>query len=650
MPKQFDEKLITSSSVIKLTYLVSATFYLILATHVPLELIFYSPHDDAHFWTQAYSLVSGQWLGSFNELTFSKGPGFSFFEAFNVLTGFPVTLTFAIFYVGASFVFVSSTKTLIQSEFLRVTLFVLLMVQPGSIPTRPIRDYFYISLLLLLMSGLIKILSERNSGKKPVHIALLGVAAGTFFVTREEWLWIIPMFLLVFISIALEYKSSPLARKQIVKITAIFAGFTILVPTAIATLNYSIYGVFRVTDSASGPFFKALGSLESIRSSNPISFVPVSNEALELGYKVSPALRELRPYFDGPGQGWIQQGCKGYSKTCQDFAAAWFMWSFRSAVKFAGHYGNAQEADNFFNTVASQVDDACARKLIVCVRPALPIVPSLSEEDIARLPNSIQLALLTTTYQRGFENSATSSSGPIGGLNLVRSFLGSPRSFPSQSEQVASIQGWYISKNDSWIALDCKGKITDIARLPSSDVQKSYPVSKASENRFNLEYPMNNSCNISPQGTTLRKTYSLDELPNLSDFSDKSSDETFQVDIKIAPEYKKSWQFALEIKESLLSFQKTISAPLLIMGIASFLIFGMNRRSSAKTRLFFFALMSIFLVRAALLVVIDSHSFPAINSLYMAPNLILVPIISIFGISFLWEFFRSRSSPDERQS
>lgn len=161
---------------------------------------------------------------------------------------------------------------------------------------------------------------------------------------------------------------------------------------------------------------------------------------------------------------------------------------------------------------------------------------------------------------------------------------------------------------------------------------------------------MNSSCKIVSLDTANTKTYALDDLPNLSGFSYKSSEQTLQVDLKIEPEYEKSWQTALKIREALVGVLKTISTPLITLGVVSFLAFGLRRNSSKKTRLFFLALLSVFLLRTALLVAIDIHSFPAVNSLYMAPSLILVPIISIVGVSFLWEFLRRGSSPDERQS
>ena len=40
-----------------------------------------SPHDDLLFLQQAYSLIHGDYLGSYNHLTLTKAPGFSFFCA-----------------------------------------------------------------------------------------------------------------------------------------------------------------------------------------------------------------------------------------------------------------------------------------------------------------------------------------------------------------------------------------------------------------------------------------------------------------------------------------------------------------------------------------------------------------------------------------
>ena len=55
--------------------------YFFVAYHTPIFLFPNAPHDDGLFLALGQSLAEGKWLGSFNQFTLMKGPGYPAFLA-----------------------------------------------------------------------------------------------------------------------------------------------------------------------------------------------------------------------------------------------------------------------------------------------------------------------------------------------------------------------------------------------------------------------------------------------------------------------------------------------------------------------------------------------------------------------------------------
>jgi hypothetical protein len=49
------------------------------------------------------------------------------------------------------------------------------------------------------------------------------------------------------------------------------------------------------------------------------------------------------------------------------------------------------------------------------------------------------------------------------------------------------------------------------------------------------------------------------------------------------------------------------------------------------------SIASMILLRLIVVSIIDATYFPAVNSLYLAPNFALIPILSAIGLSYIFE-------------
>lgn len=172
-----------------------ALLYLYLAMHFPVSIYTGAGYDDAWFITSAERLLSGKWLGAYNQMTLIKGLGYSYFLAFNNLIGFPITLSLAFFYLLACLFFVNVLRKAGLEKITTVLLFALLIFQPALFPTRIIRDNIYFACLLISFSGLIHACLFSSDRFSKVIASLSGLCFGLFWITREEGIWVLPGFI-----------------------------------------------------------------------------------------------------------------------------------------------------------------------------------------------------------------------------------------------------------------------------------------------------------------------------------------------------------------------------------------------------------------------------------------------------------------------
>jgi len=78
--------------------------YLVLAMQLPVTILSGAITDDALFFSHAYQITLGNWLGDYNQLTLAKGSGFPILLAINAILGTPITLFVAALYLLSCFI------------------------------------------------------------------------------------------------------------------------------------------------------------------------------------------------------------------------------------------------------------------------------------------------------------------------------------------------------------------------------------------------------------------------------------------------------------------------------------------------------------------------------------------------------------------
>lgn len=360
--------------------------------------------DDMLFVRLAASLRDGEWLGPYRNVTLAKGAAFSAFIALVEPTGIRLKLAEHAVYLASAWYFAAALSRLLPTKNSVVILFAVLAFNPvvwaAEVGGRVVREGLYSSLSLLLLGGAFRLFlavdddaPRKDLRRKRVGLVAWGALAGVFWLTREEGLWLAPAVAIPVVARFVAILRRQRSRDALMAIAG-FIGLPLaglgLVVIPVNCANYVYYGGFVNNEFRSSDFQAAYGALSRIDHDRFQRFVVFPKDARTRAYAVSPAARELAPFFEGPaGAGWAAVGCRETAiRPCDEILSGWFMWALRDAVAAAGHYGNARNARRFYRRLAREVDEACDAGRIPCGPERHTLVPPWRAEYLPHIAAS----------------------------------------------------------------------------------------------------------------------------------------------------------------------------------------------------------------------------------------------------------------------
>lgn len=326
-------------------------------------------HDDALFINLALRLTHGTWLGRYSEFTLMKGPMYSIFIAGTYFLGVPLFTAQHLLYVAGCALTVRALRPLIANRWVRFGLFVVLLFNPvtyeGSVHMRVLRQNILPGLVLLIVAGFTG-LYTRQAGPKRYLLCwalLAGTALPAFWLTREEGVWLLPCFGLLWAAAGLAvWRNHAVDRRERLALLALPGVLWAMGLFLVAWLNLECYGIFTTCEFKRAEFKDAFGALLRVEPQQWRPYIAVPREERERLYPVSPAFAELRPFLEGQcGLDWAEnsEGFTHIPPAEHEIAIGWFMWALRDAVVDAGHAHSGAEAMVFYAKMAREVNDAC---------------------------------------------------------------------------------------------------------------------------------------------------------------------------------------------------------------------------------------------------------------------------------------------------
>jgi hypothetical protein len=621
-------------------------FHLWMSLKAPVTILANAIHDDAMYMSNGMSIANTGWLGPYDQYILAKGPGFPIFLALNSFAGLPLSITLALIFLASTY-FLTKTLTRIGMHPLAsAMLFTLIAINPASILPRVLRDGLYASLTMLFLALLIRLLVDRPDRTKPFGFVALGAASGFLFLTREEFVWVLPATL-VAVVIQLVRRRKPTKSSGIRFLTALtLLGFLIPV-SSVAFLNYANYGVWQTNDFTQGQQSAAVRALESIQvfdGSTP--YVHVNQMQRTQAYLASPTFRELEQALEVDLKWWTNFGCEIYPSSCGDYAGGWFVWALRDAVASQGYYKSASAANDFYNRVEFEIKAACEQAILTCESPVFPLLPNLERDELERFARSyISAAIFTLQPSPNLQPQP--SRADVKQMHEMGQFLGSPNTTPVNLSDSIELAGWYVG--DGWLSTVCSGEETgiEVPRLPSPDLANYFSDSSLNNSRFDLDVSPFLDCRLVTTKQGIRNDLGLrwEELAK-----DGAGYPGLHVDS--VRQFKPTEVFSpsKEVRENVLQLLHVILPLLAISAVASILaswVIILRRpilwQSVSSLSFVWLIALALWITRLAVIALVDATYFPAIHTVYLAPAFPLLSVVVALPLAILLKLLSSQT-------
>ena len=416
----------------------------LLTTNLPIFAIGGSICDDQLMIKLEANLLKFNWLGDFNNLTLVKGMFFPLFLAINAFLGIKYINAITIFYSLAVLIFTFVVKDLFKAKWPKYIIFVLLLFNPIMFSmdiTRVYRNSISPAQVLLVFAGMIALFTTRNDKKnKWLWSIFTGLALFTFYNTREDSIWILPMIIVYSLIMIIEHLVTKKKKINIKKLLTFVLPIIILYVGnfTVSSINYMKYGVFTRIDESDGGFASAIKAIYSVPTKDKIDYVTVTKEKLQRLYKVSPTLKSISKELDMIA---VSMDNNGRNPSDNEVEDGWFWWSLRFAADANGVYSDAKNADEFFKKIAKEIIDAQNKGLIEkqSIMPSSLMSPWRDEYASKLLPTLIETIKYTISYE-GMNPRLQDSTGSYDAIKLFETATNSKAIYHSKY----AISGWYI--------------------------------------------------------------------------------------------------------------------------------------------------------------------------------------------------------------
>ncbi|KKR12042.1 MAG: hypothetical protein UT41_C0004G0009 [Candidatus Wolfebacteria bacterium GW2011_GWC2_39_22] len=338
--------------------LLAASKLILVANNEILAL--YAPHDE--LWHISAASRAFWFAKEYTQMTFIQYPVYPLFIFITHFFGIPLRVIIEIFYILSAFLLSLSLIKAGLNRFLGIICFALIIFQPITfyLFDHTLAETLYAPLLLLSVASFIQLWINREENRSLLFSFSTGVFFALLWLTRKESA-LIAMFLFF---VALAILATSFKNKHFLKNTFTVLKRTTIIPLAIIFLfyiiicsaNYQTFGLFAPSELDASGYKSAYNALQRIQTSKSTQYVPVSSEAREIAYSVSPSFQKVRPFLEDKNNFaffWTKKS-QGIDN---EMAAGWFYWMLRDATYAAG-FKDATSADTFYKQVASEINSA----------------------------------------------------------------------------------------------------------------------------------------------------------------------------------------------------------------------------------------------------------------------------------------------------
>lgn len=344
-----------------ISVVIISAIYLILTSVQNFYFIYGAGCDDLYTLDSAFHLLNKSWLGPYHAVTLTKGIGAPIFIAFANIIGVSLLKAQYIFYLSACLFFTYTMKKLIKKDWILLSLFAIILFNPVMYSLqllRLYRDSINSSLFIYMISFAFQVFFNYKENLKKLAFYMFGLGIFTTWmaICREEAIWILPFIAssVIITVLFIIFDKSVNDKLKRLLLYSIPLGIYVIVVLSISTLNYIYYGEFIRNEFSSSAWKSFNKAVSSVKSEKDYLTVPVTKEAREKIYKVSPTFSKLKDYFEGDiGKSWAEHG--GVDGEIEE---GWFMWATVIGLENIGYSDSAKTTNDFLRQATQEINDA----------------------------------------------------------------------------------------------------------------------------------------------------------------------------------------------------------------------------------------------------------------------------------------------------
>ena len=426
-------------------FLLLMTIFRVLAgLRIPYMILADQRYDDRMLFENAYDLLSGVWLGSYDSYTLAKGIGYPLFLVLAKKLCLPYSVLLALLQAAGAWLFVRAVSVRWRNPYGQALLYLLLLFSPISltqlVTQRLYRMAIVPGMVLIVFSGMIGLtLRKEQPLKKQLSWALLtGLALAFFWQIREDSIWILP-FIAVMSVWNVGYVILIL-HKKLNKKALLAHCLTMLLPIlllfganmGISAVNRIHYGVFLTNDRTEGNFAELMSLLYHLDSNTENSTdIWISRDTIRQAEDASPTLQQIRPLLDSYVEDW--------STRDGEIPGDHFSWVLRDAVQDSGFAPDAVSAQTFYGNVLAELQAALAQGTLTEKQNRALYFSSqsrgvLPEEIPGILADTLQNIWKIAGYTDCTLNSSAKSSGRLSDIRRMEAFTSCLAVYPTLSQ------------------------------------------------------------------------------------------------------------------------------------------------------------------------------------------------------------------------
>lgn len=341
--------------------LVAALVKQILVTGLSIYAIPAAACDDQLLKNWAFSMAGLDWKGAFNEYTFAKEPGFSFFMAVCFRLHLPYIFTVTLGYSVASIIFATSLNKVFSHRIFVFLTYLAVLFNPVSFALstlqRVYRNGFAMVLTLLVFGGLIHMyfsVLEEKQWKMIAWTLLTGLSLGYLWVTKSDTVWILPFALAVcgvmFVMLLVKHRNLKSLPRYFCLVFPFLSVF--LFSSVVKFCDTRWYGYSSVEY-----YDEVMDDLTHVKSDHPDERISLSREQLRNVCKVSPTLAGVQKSLEKYMQKYGEFDTHPEDGEVED---GWLGWAMLECFSKADIYESCEKANTFYKNVYEELEAAFA--------------------------------------------------------------------------------------------------------------------------------------------------------------------------------------------------------------------------------------------------------------------------------------------------